>query len=171
MQAHLGFIDVESKLNQGTTFRLYFPVPAASIEQIDTQEQKDSFHLEGTEKILLVEDEDFLRNMLRLTLESKGYKVYTASDGIAAIEIYKSHKLEIDLVITDFGLPGMTGMDEFKKLTALNPEIKVVITSGFLDRDVKNKLLMDGAKAILLKPYQPENILRTIREVLDKKSS
>jgi PAS domain S-box-containing protein len=171
MQAHLGFIDVECKLNQGTTFRLYFPVPAASIEQIDSQKQKDSLHFEGTERILLVEDEDFLKNMVRLTLESKGYKVHTALDGMTAIEFYKDHKHEIDLVITDFGLPGMTGMDEFKKLTELNPDVKVVITSGFLERDVKNKLLMDGAKAILLKPYQPENILRTIREVLDKKTS
>jgi PAS domain S-box-containing protein len=171
MQAHLGFIDVESKQKQGTTFRLYFPVPTTNTRQIDLQQQKDSFHLEGTETILFVEDEDFIRDMVRLTLESKGYKVYTARDGVTAIRLYKKHKKEIDLVLTDLGLPGMTGIDEFKKLKELNPKVRVVITSGFLDQDVRYKLLMDGAKAFIQKPYQPGNVLQIVREVLDKKSS
>ena len=171
MQAHFGFIDIKSEQNKGTSFQLYFPVPTTSTYQIDLQKRKDSFHLEGKEKILFVEDEDFIRNMVRLELESKGYKVYTASDGVTAIHFYKDHIQEIDLVVIDIDLPGMTGIDDFKKLKELNPEVKVVMTSGYLDRDVKNKLFLDGVKAIIIKPYQPENILRTAREVLDNKSS
>jgi CheY-like chemotaxis protein len=171
MQAHLGFIDVESKLKQGTTFLLYFPVSTTNTRQTDLQMQKDSFRLEGTETILFVEDEDFIRDMVRLTLESKGYKVYAAQDGVTAIQLYKRHKQKIDLVLTDVGLSGMTGIDEFKKLKKLNPEVSVVFTSGFIEPDVRDKLLMDGAKAFIQKPYQPQNVLQIVREVLDKKSS
>ena len=171
MQAHSGFIDVESEQNQGTSFRLYFPVPAANTYQAGLQQEKESFHLEGTEKILLVEDKYSMRDMVRLALESKGYKVYILSDGFTASQFYKNLKVDIDLVVIDLDLPGTTGIEEFKKLKELNPEVKVIITSSFLDRTVRNKLLMDGAKAIILKPYQPETILRIIREALDKKSA
>jgi two-component system, cell cycle sensor histidine kinase and response regulator CckA len=171
MQAHLGFIFVESKPKLGTTFQLFFPVATSNTRQIDLQTQKDSFRLEGTETILFVEDEDFIRDMVRLTLESKGYRVYTAQDGVTAIRLYKRYKQKIDLVLTDIGLSGMTGIDEFKKLKKLNPEVKVVFTSGFLEPDVRDKLLMDGAKAFIQKPYQPGNILKIVREVLDKKAT
>jgi CheY-like chemotaxis protein len=132
-------------------------------------QQKDFVHLEGKETILLVEDEDFIRDIVRLTLESKGYKVFTARDGVSAIQLYENHKQEIDLVITDFGLPGMTGIDELKKLKELNPEVKVVFTSGFLEQDNMSKLLVAGVKAFIQKPYQPSSVLQTVREVLDKK--
>ena len=109
MQAHLGFIDVESKTKKGTTFRLYFPVPATNARKANLRMQKDHFKLEGTEAILFVEDEDYIRTMVRLTLESKGYKVYSVQDGAAAIRLYKRHRKKIALVLTDFGLPGMSG--------------------------------------------------------------
>jgi two-component system, cell cycle sensor histidine kinase and response regulator CckA len=168
MQTHLGFIDVVSKPQHGTTCLLYFPVSTAHTRQTDLQTQKESFHLEGTETILFVEDEDFIRDMVRLTLESKGYKVYAAEDGVSAIRIYKQHKHKIDLVLTDVGLSGMTGIDAFKKLKKINPHVKVVFTSGYIEPDVMNKLLMDGAKAFIQKPYQPGNVLKILREVLDK---
>ena len=170
MQAHLGFIDVESIIKKGTTFRLYFPVPATNARQADRQMQKDHFKLEGTETILVVEDEDYIRNIVSITLESKGYKVYTAEDGAAAIRLYKQYKNKIDLVLTDFGLPGMTGIDEFNKLKKLDPKVKVVFTSGFLEQDVMNKLLAGGAKAFIQKPFQTGNILQIIRQALDNKS-
>jgi two-component system, cell cycle sensor histidine kinase and response regulator CckA len=171
MQAHHGFIDVESKPKQGTMFRIYFPVPTTNTHQTGLQQQEDYFQLEGTETILFVEDEEFIRDIVRVTLESKGYKVYVAQDGVTAIRLYERYKQEIDLVLTDIGLPGLTGIDEFKKLKELNPEVKVVFTSGFLELDMRNKLLKEGAKAFIQKPYQPGNVLQIVREVLDKKSS
>jgi PAS domain S-box-containing protein len=124
MQAHLGFIDVESRPNRGTTFRLYFPVIAGGTHPADVEHQQDIVPLEGTETILYVEDEDSIRNIVRLTLESKGYKVYTARDGILATQLYTIHKEEIDLVLTDLGMPGISGMDELKKLKEINPAVQ-----------------------------------------------
>jgi CheY-like chemotaxis protein len=171
MQAHLGFIDVESKPTQGTTFRLYFPVTTKSARPIGLERQKETFRLEGTETILYVEDEEFIRDIVRLTLESKGYKVYTAPDGIVAIQLYKTHQQEIDLVLTDLGLPGMTGVDELMKLKEINPDVRVIFTSGFFEQDVQQRLLLEGAKAFIQKPFQPRNLLQLVREVLEKKSS
>jgi PAS domain S-box-containing protein len=171
MQAHLGFVDVESKPSQGTTFYLYFPITAKSSRPIDLERQKETFHLEGTETILYVEDEEFIRDIVRMTLESKGYKVYTAPDGIVALQLYKTHQQEIDLVLTDLGLPGMTGVDELIKLKEINPDIKVIFTSGFFEQDVQQKLLREGASAFIQKPFQPRDLLQLVREVLEKTSS
>jgi len=167
MKSHLGFIDVKSKPNHGTTFLLYFPVATSTTHQTDMQTQKDSFQLEGTETILYIEDEDFIRDMVRLSLQSKGYDVYTAQDGITAVQLYEHHKDKIDLVLTDIGLPGMTGIDAFKKLKELNPDVHVIFTSGYLEPDAREKLFSDGARAFIQKPYQQGAILKTIREVLD----
>ncbi len=171
VQAHHGFIDLESKLGYGTTFRLYFPIPIISEQTINSQRPTESFETGGTETILLVEDEDFLLDLVRFLLESKGYKVYSAKDGLEAIEIYKSRKHEIDLVFTDLGLPGLTGMEEFIKLKEINSNVKVIFASGFFEPDLKSELLKTGAKGFVQKPYMSDDVLRTLREVLDKKNS
>jgi two-component system cell cycle sensor histidine kinase/response regulator CckA len=171
MQAHHGFIDVQSKQNQGTTFQLFFPASKTDSRRVDLSPQKVVTNLEGKETILFVEDESSIRQVILYTFGLRGYKVFTAQDGISAIQLYEEHKQEIDLVITDLGLPGMTGIDVFKKLKGLNPEVKIIITSGFLEQDIMNILLVAGAKAFIQKPYQPISVLQTVREVLDKKDS
>ena len=171
MQAHLGFVRVESTTGQGTTFRLYFPVPASTARPAGTERPKEFHPLKGTETILYVEDEEFIRDIVRLTLESNGYKVYTARDGILALQLYTIHYREIDLVLSDLGLPGMSGIDELKKMKEINPDVNVVFTSGFFDQDVRNNLLQEGVKGFLQKPFQPRDILELMREVLDNKSA
>ncbi len=168
IQAHQGFIDVESNKGVGTTFKLYFPVLPGNIKQTELQTLKKTSQLEGTETILVVEDEDFICNMIRITLDSKGYKVITAHDGLQAVQLYDKYKNEIALVITDLGLPVMTGMEEFKRIKEINPEVKVIITTGFLEPDVKSRLLIEGAKAFLPKPFKPDDVLHIVREVLDR---
>jgi len=168
VQAHHGFVDVESVLGQGTTFHLYFPVPQESeIPQI-IKSQEDSLEIEGTEIILLVEDEEYLREMGHLTLESQGYQVYEAQDGLQAVEMYKMHHEEIALVLTDMGLPGLTGMDVFKAMKEINPEVKLLFMSGFVEPDVKAMLLEAGARGFIQKPYTRQELLLRLRAVLDE---
>jgi signal transduction histidine kinase/ActR/RegA family two-component response regulator len=169
VQSHHGFIDVESEVGRGTTFMLYFPIPLTSEQMIDVPLAIESFSTGGTETILLVEDEVALIEMVHLFLESKGYTVYTAQDGYDAIKVYKQHKQEISLVLTDVGLPGMTGMDEFKKLREITPNVNVIFASGFFDPDIKSELYLAGAKGFIQKPYSPDEVLQRIREVLDAK--
>jgi CheY-like chemotaxis protein len=104
-------------------------------------------------------------------LESKGYKVHCAKDGVEALELYKSHKQEIELVFSDMGLPGLTGMDEFEKLKEINPNVKVIFASGSFESDIKSELLKAGVKGFIQKPYMTDEILRVLRKVLDEKSA
>jgi Response regulator containing CheY-like receiver, AAA-type ATPase, and DNA-binding domains len=130
----------------------------------------ESIIVGGTETILLVEDEELLVESVCHLLKSKGYKVYTAIDGKEAVKLYEQHRQKIDLVITDMGLPGITGKDEFKKLREMNPGVKVVLASGFFEPEIKLELLKAGANGFIQKPYTPDDILQIIREVLDTKS-
>jgi PAS domain S-box-containing protein len=170
VEAHDGFIDLESEESQGTTFRLYFPVSSIEENQDEPFPSEKFAEFRGSETILLVEDEEFLLEMACISLESSGYKVYRAEDGIEAVEVYIAHKDEINLVITDMGLPGMTGAEEYGKLKELNPQIKVILSSGFLDPEVKAGLLEAGALGFLQKPFKPQEILKMVRDVLDKKT-
>lgn len=169
VQAHHGFIDLKSKPNIGTTFRLFFPVPVMNKQSVDSQQSIEPFEIGGTETILFVEDEELLINMVSLLLESKGYSVICACNGLEAVNIYQSKKQKIDLVVTDMGLPVMTGTDEFKKLMEFDPDVKVIFASGYFEPDVKSELLKDGAKGFIQKPYEPSDVLRIIRNVLDQK--
>jgi CheY-like chemotaxis protein len=119
---------------------------------------------------MFVEDEELLLQMVSFLLESKGYKVLCARDGLEAVNIFLSHKQEIALVITDMGLPVMTGTDEFKKLREIDPNVKVIFASGFFEPDIKSELQKDGDNGFIQKPYDPNDILRMIRQVLDKKA-
>lgn len=170
VQAHHGFIDVKSDMGRGTTFRLFFPVPVISEQTAVPQQSVESYEIGGTETIMFVEDEELLLQMVSFLLESKGYKVLCARDGLEAVNIFLSHKQEIALVITDMGLPVMTGTDEFKKLREIDPNVKVIFASGFFEPDIKSELQKDGDNGFIQKPYDPNDILRMIRQVLDKKA-
>ncbi len=168
MQAHQGFVSVESKPGNGTTFHLYFPVLTFGDNMMEVQTPDKSISVGGTETILFVEDEELLRDTVCPFLEFKGYTVHTAQDGLEGIDMYSQHKQEIALVITDLGLPGISGIEEFKRLKEINSDVKVIFASGFFDPDVKSELLKAGAHGFIQKPYMIDEILQIIRKVLDE---
>jgi PAS domain S-box-containing protein len=170
IQTHKGFIDVESELGKGTTFSIYLPAPQIAEPII---EKKDEATLEetpgGTETLLVVEDEEMLMMTLQMLLVEKGYKVLSAEDGLTAVNIYKERRNEIALVLTDLGLPKMTGMEECAQIKKLNPSARVIIATGYLDSGMKSEFLKTGIQHFLFKPYDLKKVLKEIREVLDEK--
>jgi two-component system cell cycle sensor histidine kinase/response regulator CckA len=122
----------------------------------------------GNETILLVEDEEYLAESTKTILENKGYKVITAYDGVEALEIYSSRKENISLVLSDLGLPRIDGQELFNCLHKINPAIKFVIASGFIQPDKRTAMSDAGIKDFIQKPYAPSDMLRRIRNVLDK---
>ncbi len=167
VKSHHGFLDVESVKEKGTTFKIYFPVAQVDANlrtSITTTEKKFPG---GTETILIVEDEELLLQMIQTILETYGYKVLTAKDGLEAIRIYEKKSNKIDLVLTDLGLPKLTGADEFIKLKEINKNVKVLIASGFLEPEDKTKLEQLGIKGFLQKPYVIEELLLKIRKAIE----
>lgn len=119
------------------------------------------------EMILLVEDEPMLLELLKAVFEEDGYRVVTAGDGMNAIEAFRSKKKDISLVLTDMGLPKMGGWELFERIRGIDPGIKVILASGYVDGDMRSEALRRGAKDFVQKPYVPAIILQRVRSVLD----
>ncbi|HLP16871.1 MAG TPA: PAS domain S-box protein [Bacteroidota bacterium] len=164
VKSHRGFIDVETELDQGSTFTMYFP--ALAQRKLPSRTTVDRCE-RGNETILLVDDEKIIREMLEEHLLAEGYAVMIASNGAEALEKYTHHSRDIDLVITDLGMPHMDGEVLFAKLREMNPVVKVIISSGYLDKTSKTDMIARGVKDVLTKPYKFDEIQRSIRSVLD----
>ncbi len=165
VQTHHGYIAVNSVPGKGTTFRLY--IPLAAHEPIALEEQVPVVVAGGSETILLVEDEEYLLDMMTMNFESYGYRVLRAQDGFGAVELFSAHSAEIHIVFSDMGLPGMTGLEAGKKMKAINPSVKFVFTSGYVSPDIRSELVSGGADGFVEKPYIPRVVLQTLRDVLD----
>jgi len=124
----------------------------------------------GTETILLVEDEDALRELVRSMLVDKGYTVLSARDGKEAMDMFTAKKNEIALVVSDMGLPMITGYDLFLELKSITPNVRMVIASGYLEPEIKAEIFEAGIKDFIQKPYAPQVLLNSVRTVLDQTS-
>ena len=169
VQTHKGYINVESALGAGSTFRIYLPAETASQSGAMGQKIKIEQSLGGLESILIAEDEALLFETTKMALVSKGYKVFYAKDGLEALELYRQHHREIALVLTDMDLPRLGGEGLIKSLLEVNPKLRIIFSSGFVEPEVKTRVLDLGAKAFLAKPYEPSRMLALVRDVLDAK--
>ncbi len=170
VQTHHGFVDVESAVDHGSVFSLFLPALShAGI--LEGTGGRNGVIPGGSETILVVEDEQLLQELVCSRLEAKGYRVLVAQDGQRAVEIYSDHKKEIALVFSDMGLPKLSGYDEFMKLKEINPKVRVILAGGFLEPELKSEMLKLGAKAFIQKPYEPDDILLVLRDVLDEEPS
>lgn len=170
MKSHRGYIDVETARGRGTTFHLYFPIPGTTSES-DNNEKKNSEAAGGSETILLVEDEDMLRELVSNLLQAKGYRVLTAANGIEALDLFAKAHNEIALVLTDMGLPKMSGLEMVKRIRGASPAMKVILASGYLPAEQKFEVETIGAHEFVEKPYLPDELFRKIRQVIDGHTS
>ncbi len=165
IKSHSGALQLFSQPDQGTTFKVYLPVPAsgAAFDEVQTaSEPADQWLGSGT--ILLAEDEESIRDIARSFLEMFGFTVLEAVNGMEALEIYKNNATEINLVLTDMGMPVMDGYELFHKLKSLDPELPIIVSSGYGDVEVSLRIGSDNIAGIISKPYNP----RQLREVLKR---
>lgn len=165
-KSHKGFVDVESRLGEGTTFTVYVPIEREETDMACETSSGSSLHQNGSGTILVVEDETMLLELVRDMLASKGYTVLTATDGEQALEIYARHRDEIGLVLTDLGLPKIDGWEAFQRMREINPDVKVVFASGYIDQTLRDNLINGGAVDLVQKPYMSDEILNRVRELL-----
>ena len=165
VKQHGGHIRCYSEPGHGTTFKIYIPAVISGEEREETTFRKTTRG--GSETILLVDDEELIRDIGSKTLTRAGYKVFVASNGKEALELYQAHSDEIALVLLDLIMPEMGGEQCLKGLLSLNPSVKVVIASGYSASGPTKDALADGAKGFVNKPYDVRQALEVIREVLD----
>jgi two-component system, cell cycle sensor histidine kinase and response regulator CckA len=165
IQQHGGHIVCESEPGHGTTFKIYLP---AITEEAQMEKQMEKTMLSGgTEKILLVDDEAFVRDLGQKCLTRAGYSVLPAGGGPEALEIYAKEGDQIALVILDLFMPEMGGDQCLDEILAINPRAKVIISSGASIDRKKKETLESEAKGFVSKPFRLSEMLKTVREVLD----
>ena len=165
MKGHKGIIDVMSKPGQGSTFTLYFP---ASEREVIEEKPAISEVLRGSEAILIVDDQPSILAVSKAILTSLGYTVHETKSGQEAITFLSEMKSNVDLVLLDMTMPGLSGGETFDRIRELNPTVKVILCSGYsLDRQAQ-QIMDKGCQGFIQKPFNIALISRKIREVLEK---
>jgi CheY-like chemotaxis protein len=161
-----GSIWVYSEVGRGTTFKIYLPrVDRVSEEVKASTEEAQSQR--GTETVLLVEDEELVRNMTREILEENGYHVLEAPHGREALLIAVRHDGPIHLMLSDVVMPAMSGRELAEQLAILRSETKVLYMSGYTDDAIVHHGVLDEGMAFIEKPFTPHALARKVREILN----
>ena len=160
-----GEIRVESTANVGTLFEVYLPVTTKPLPVAAAP--APSHARGGPECILLAEDEDIIREMAQLGLESMGYRVIAATDGAAALGRYREQWQKIDLVVADMAMPRMSGSELFARMKEINPGVRVIVSSGYSHDQEGQRMLQHGCLGFLQKPYNVDQLCQHVRSILD----
>jgi CheY-like chemotaxis protein len=164
---HGGFITVESKPGRETNFKIYLPAHEAASQK-QAEEGHPNIPFGKDELILVVDDEAAVREMTRTTLEAFGYRALTADDGATALALFATHKYEIRVVIVDLMMPVMDGLNTIRALQNLNPQVRVLASSGLVESAQEAELNRLGVKMVLVKPYAAEMLLKTVAHALNQ---
>jgi two-component system cell cycle sensor histidine kinase/response regulator CckA len=168
IQNHDGIINVNSQKEKGCTFNIYIP---ASEKTITFDVVPPKHIAKGTETILLVDDEDIITDAVVELLEQIGYKVFWGRSGKEAISIYKNNANKIKLVILDIIMPDILGGETFDRLKEINPEIKVLLSSGYSLDGQATEIMKRGCNGFIQKPFNIKDLSVKIREILDSSNS
>jgi PAS domain S-box-containing protein len=165
IQNHRGAVTLESTPGEGTAFHLFFPCSQDKITRKAVVLQNKE---RGNETVLLVDDESIVRISMRDYLMKKGYTVIEASNGSDALDIYRENSAEIDLVLTDMVMSGLSGRDVFYGVRKIDKTCPVIIASGFIQDDNLEKMQNDGLSGFIAKPFGFSDLCKSIRNTLDK---
>ena len=162
-----GFVWVYSELGQGTTFKVY--LPKSSRDQVEAgMEEIAVKRLEGSETVLVVEDDNRLRKVIGAALKHFGYTVIEAGNGLEALNIVDKYKGLIDIMVTDVVMPKMNGKETADRIREIFPEIKIIFMSGYTDNAIVHHGVLTSGVNFLEKPFSPEGLLKKIRSVMNR---
>jgi PAS domain S-box-containing protein len=162
VRAHRGSIRVASKVGQGTEVRVYFPVREEGEAQAAAPSAADTQAWPRAGTVLVVDDEQPIRNLASTILEGAGLTVFCAADGHEALDVFRQHAAEIHAVLLDLTMPGMDGAQVFQEMHQIRPEVRVVLCSGYNEHEVTSRLGDQRPAGFLRKPYQPRELLKLI---------
>ena len=165
VKSHGGFLTVKSYLSVGTTFTVFIPAAMetqAASGPADTSPIMDG----GGKRVLLVDDEPAIREAVSYTLQDSGYQVFTAEDGTDALALYHQRRAEIDIVLTDISMGQMDGVTLARALKKLNPDVRVIVSSGHFQKENVTILERIGVRTFLDKPYTADKLLHSLQAEL-----
>ncbi|MBW1741863.1 MAG: PAS domain S-box protein [Deltaproteobacteria bacterium] len=163
IKSHAGYIDVDSKRGQGTTFSIYLPASWKKVERVASSAERI---IAGTGTVLLVDDEEPIMEVGKEFLELIGYRVLTAQDGKEAVKTYRKHQDAIDVVVLDMVMPGMGGGEAYDRIKKINPDVKVLLSSGFSIDGEASDILDRGCNGFIQKPFTVRELSRAMEKIL-----
>ncbi len=161
---HHGFVQMESEPGEGTAFSIYLPLGRPTEAPSETEGV--AAPKERARTIMLVEDEELLRELGVMMLEGDGYRVLAAKDGIEAVEMFENHADEIGLVVCDLGLPRLGGRDVFLRMKEIKPKVRAIVASGYLEPSLRSEILRAGVLDTVQKPYDFREMMAKIRSII-----
>ena len=165
IKGHGGYVDVVSKKGQGSTFNIYLPVSEIKFKKaIEAAEQ----FIRGTGTVLVVDDEDEVLEIAKELLEAMGYRVLKAKDGKEAVEVYKKNQDDINIVVLDMVMPNMGGGEAYDRMKEINPDIKVLLSSGFSIDGEATEIMERGCDGFIQKPFKMKDFSEKIWDILNK---
>ncbi len=167
IKQHKGYIEVESKPGKGTTFSIYLPLITQAVEVTGVKQYTPSDNLDGTETILVAEDNPMVRKFISSVLLDSGYKVIAAEDGEKALKTFMENKDSIQFIISDVIMPKKSGPEVHEEIRKLKPDIKYLFLSGYSPEKIDQKDIIEKGQHFMFKPVKPADLLRKVRDILD----
>jgi two-component system, cell cycle sensor histidine kinase and response regulator CckA len=168
VKGHKGGLEVESTLGEGTTFRVAFPAGLSeAIQEKPAEVADEELQLEGT--ILIVDDEDFVREAAKNILELNGLTILTAANGGTALEMFRGLQDAVDVVLLDLSMPGISGEETFRRLKEICPNVQVILTSGYSESEATAKLTGQDLAGFIQKPYRAEDLTAIVHKHIQKR--
>jgi CheY-like chemotaxis protein len=160
VRGHQGALKLESAPGEGTTFRVFFPVAPGHVgpRSADNPTRGNDREASGGGVVLLVDDEASIRTLGARMLSRLGFQVLLAADGREALKLYGEHRREITFVLLDLTMPGMDGRETFEKLRQIDPDVRVVMSSGYTEEEIGSRFAGEGLAGFVQKPYTLDHL-------------
>ncbi|MFV2081205.1 MAG: PAS domain S-box protein, partial [bacterium] len=166
VRGHKGAIRVYSEPGRGSTFKVLFPISRSGVAPRQSPEQVSSITgWKGDGTVLVVDDDETVRTVSGMILEEYGFKILSAADGKEGLEVYMQQKDDIVLVLLDMTMPRMGGEEAFREMRRVNPDVKVILTSGYNEQDATSAFFGKGLAGFIQKPYRPDELISKVKEV------